>query len=259
MTIAELTRQIAAARARGDGAEVARLRFQLPLSLRNELITATGRGYASPLPSLRPSGPRERPPGTACGSTPTRTPYVPPSSQTAGVTPPTLVRISWKVSRSLREVAAEWSASGLETAGFLFGKMKVDCFGTGTLAEILEFSRPCRDDKRGASSLHYSERHLEDAFSGRLSDFPLIGGWHTHPSGSVEASPADFDSWRGDANEVSWREGRAPGYIGVIIGAKSPSGHWTAANLQEQAYFMPPMRWDGASTEPGPLPIKVEG
>jgi proteasome lid subunit RPN8/RPN11 len=249
MTVEELKRQINSARVLGDHRELVRLQDQYR---RTAMVKSAGRSDYGGSVTLG---------GSAARASLTRAPAVqaPSSSQTAHVLPPTSVHISWKLHRSLREIAAEWSATGLESGGFLFGKLKPDCFETGTLAEILEFSRPRLDDKREASRLHWDERHLEEALSGQLSDLPLVGDWHTHPTGVLAPSEADLKFWRGNANEVSWRAGRAPGYIGMIIGPGSPGGLLTASNARTEAWFMPPLRWDGASTEPEPLSIKVEG
>ncbi len=120
--------------------------------------------------------------------------------------------------------------------------------------ERQEFSRPRLDDERKVKSLRLSEDHLEKAFDGGLSRLQLIGDWHTHVgSDSFQPSETDIGAWGARADRVSWKAGRPPGYVGLIL-----VGDPRAQGMQLRAWFDQPLRWDipPEEREPKPLPIQ---
>jgi hypothetical protein len=94
--------------------------------------------------------------------------------------PPSEVRMSFAIRRALQHEAAEASSDGLESGGFLFGRIEPDIFGIGTRVEILDLSHAWRaSEKRAAGSMRWSPEHMADVVSGKESKWPLIGDWHT--------------------------------------------------------------------------------
>lgn len=181
--------------------------------------------------------------------------FTPAFQVEAKLEPPTDVTMTWKVRRSLQEEAARMG-NRLEAGGFLFGQIEPHVLGLTTRVQIQRFSHCRLDDKRTASTFDVSSDHLEEA----LQDPTCIGDWHTHPSiRSLTPSEKDIGAWGGRADRVSWRRGRAPGYIGLII--SSEDGAWVSWGMRLSAWFAPPLRYDvpPAEREPKPIPIREVG
>ena len=171
----------------------------------------------------------------------------------AALEPPTEVRLSWKVRRELQDEAALMGDSR-ESGGFLWGRMLPHVLGRTTVAEITGFSHNRPDDDRTLKSLLLSEAHVEEAFLGNPQ---AIGDWHTHITrGSFAPSDPDLSVWAARSQHVSWRAGRAPGYIGLIVGAEVGRS-WLPGAMELRAFFVPPARWDVPPDEREPRPIAI--
>jgi len=174
MTIEVLKKQLTAARSRGDLAEITWLYFQLPLSERNEPVTAAGRGHWGGTATLRPSGRPARVTASASGPV-QHTPLV------------SLVLMStWERSR-LVEYASKSEDDRLETGGFLFGHIGKDAI------EVTNVSMS--DDNRAPDSMVLrgdEAKFLEESWGG------IVGTWHTHPGvgeGYGKFSERDLETW----------------------------------------------------------------
>jgi len=216
------------------------------------LVMAALRGYAVRPAALRePSNRASRPEGLLEPSGPTEREL---RSAAARLSPPTEILMSFKVRHALQQTAAEWSGDGLESGGFLFGRIRPDCFGK-TRVEILEFSPPRRADTRKAGWMRSSLIDIVKALNGELSQWALVGDWHTHlgDKASLEPSSEDIDAWGGRADHVSWKLGRPPGYIGLIVAGTGRSAY----GLRLQPWFVPPLRYDILPEDREPKPIAI--
>jgi hypothetical protein len=158
--------------------------------------------------------------------------------------------MTWKMRRALQE-EAERMGDRLEAGGFLFGTIGPHVLGRTTRAVISRFSHCRLEDRRSRDRFRVSGDHLEEA----LRDPSCIGCWHTHvKTFSLQPSDADLGLWGGRADQVSWRSGRAPGYIGLIL---SSPGTWNSWGIQMRAYFAQPLRYDIPVEEREPRPIAI--
>jgi hypothetical protein len=163
---------------------------------------------------------------------------------------PTEVGMTWKTRRALQE-EAERMGDRLEAGGFLFGTIGPHPLGRTTRAVITGFSHCRSDDDRAPDTFRVSRTHLHEA----LRDPNFIGCWHTHvTSRSLQPSDRDLGAWGARADQVSWRSGRAPGYIGLIL---SSPGTWNSWGIQLRAYFAQPLRYDIPPEQREPRPIAI--
>jgi hypothetical protein len=163
---------------------------------------------------------------------------------------PTDVGMTWKVRRALQD-EAERMGDRLEAGGFLFGRIEPHVLGRDIRAVITGFSHCRSEDQREPGRFTVSRTHLHEAFR----DPNFIGCWHTHvKTRTLEPSEVDCGAWSARADEVSWRPGRPPGYIGLIL--TSP-GTWNSWGIQMRAYFAQPLRYDIPPEQREPRPIAI--
>ncbi len=245
----DLDRQIDAARKRGDLAEVARLRFQGPWWEGNEFLTGRRSGGTA---GLRDGLSRPGSSGRIL-SQPARSRVTPAFEYEAKLEPPTEVTMTWKLRRRLQEEAAQ-TGETRETGGFLFGRIEPHILGRTTRAQIHDFSAGCPlFRERTADHLRFTDAAVAEALGNRA----FLGSWHTHGSrGAFGPSDTDRNAWGGMADQVSWRSGRAPGIVGLIVAADEGKS-WIAPAMQLRAWFTPPLRYDVPPDEREPKPIAI--
>ena len=202
-TIERIKKELTAARARGDGREIARLYFSLPLSERNEPVVRPGGRVGLHGASHLPYDAR-------------------PDRHAQTSTWPT-VSIDPSAFQALRNVGFE----GRETAGFLVGREIDGCL------EILDFFEAYNRDNNTWGSVYLD---LERGLS-ILGDLPLdrtiVGAQHQHPDGAG-VQPSNQDLAAGASLAKSFER---PHWVEIITSV--PASRW-AIKTDVGAYLIRP-------------------
>jgi hypothetical protein len=179
MTINELKQAITAARARDDRREVARLRFELPLSERNEMLTSSGRGYRGGMASVAPSG---RP--VAPGYRSPRAPVVQASTSWPSV----------ELGRGIRD-RLDGSYDGRENGWFLTGQILADD-GEIVVSGLIAPSDQSDDTTRTGTTTTLDVRWAVEIWTRLTPTTTLLGDAHVHPPYTdTRPSSTDLRSW----------------------------------------------------------------
>lgn len=166
MTVAEIQAQLTAARTRGDGVEVAKLYFALPLSERSELVTAVHRG--SPLQVARIK--------ESTGSS---------LSESTGAAWPVAIHMHPALLYSLRNIGYD----GRERGGFLISSLDSD------EPDIVDFFESHNEDTHTWRSMELDIEHALSVLANLPSNRTICGEWHQHPTGAgANASNQDLSS-----------------------------------------------------------------
>jgi hypothetical protein len=217
MTTAEIEQKIQAARKRGDGREVGRLRAELPFEERKRIFgewsTAVNRGYVLPTPQLSS----------------TYNPLTGDSDQqvTTVTTSPSqawpAVAIDPYVLRAITNIGYD----GHESGGFLV-------LSTSEI-EIVDFFEARNEDTATWRSVELSFERAQSVLANLPLDRTLGGDWHQHLSGGgVYASTADLKGAAGLARSF----GR-PHWISLIVSDPDPEDRY-ALHAEVGAYIVRP-------------------
>jgi hypothetical protein len=175
MNIATVREDLTAARARGDLSAITALYFQLPLSERNQPITAAGRGHS--LPPVRVVGASHKASGAPWGSA--------ADSRFVGSDHKPLVMFSQRAIAAIRDMR-----HGAEDGGWLIGPRNQSARAIETTASI--FRADSEDREPNSLLVHYSE--IAEINEARGPRECVVGHFHTQPLSS-NPSAQDIRMW----------------------------------------------------------------
>lgn len=229
-TIERLKQEIEAARSKGDGIAVARLRFEIPLAQRNEwdatrghmVLTAAGRGYHSPTATVIEAS-------SSFSSTPTN-----------GW--PSKLTMYASIHDSLRNLG--WD--GREEGGWLTGYSSPR---TESEREILEVHRASEEDESHRTRTVLRLDRAASLLENLPTDEAVIGDWHCHPPNeSTLPSKQDLESWGGLSRQFQRSE-----WIGLIVSERQDSvGRFAGVDMS--AYLV---KQQGSQVAHRPLDIST--